>query len=171
MLHCLQGNEQTNADKSKWLSLLRNMKLTTATIKLRHLPAEMITQSNDCVLVKCNMEENSAGDTGAFEKSQLWILCRAFVAVLWCLKTMGAGVCIAAWSNIGVKPCELSKAGNMRNELEPKAVIGSASSREWPILLGCIWSAGSVSKGSSIDVCGRSMNHFNGCFPPWSGVV
>ena len=47
----------------------RNMKN-----KFRHLAAEMITESNDCVLVKCKMEQI---DTGTFEKSHLLVLCRA----------------------------------------------------------------------------------------------
>ena len=123
----------------------RNMKN-----KLRHLAAEMITESNDCVLVKCNMEEI---DTGAFEKSHLWVLCRA----LWSLKTMGDGVCIGAtleWSLV-------SNGGNTRNDLQPQFSRMTHSTQ-------CHLVSGLGFKGSSIDVCGRSMNHFNGCFPPWS---
>ena len=110
----------------------------------------MITESNDCVLVKCNMEEI---DTGAFEKSHLWVLCRA----LWSLKTMGDGVCIGAtleWSLV-------SNGGNTRNDLQPQFSRMTHSTQ-------CHLVSGLGFKGSSIDVCGRSMNHFNGCFPPWS---
>ena len=123
----------------------RNMKN-----KFRHLAAEMITESNDCVLVKCKMEQI---DTGAFEKSHLLVLCRA----LWSLKTMGDGVCIGATSEWSL----VSNGGNTRNDLQPQFSRMTHSTQ-------CHLVSGLGFKGSSIDVCGRSMNHFNGCFPPWS---
>ena len=53
--------------------------------------------------------------------------------------------------------------GNPRNSrLAPRGEWFATPIEEWPILLNCICSAGPVSKGSSIDVCGRPMNHFNG---------
>ena len=70
-------------------------------------------------------------------------------------KTMGDGV--------SATTLDCWNIGNPRNSrLAPRGEWFATPIEEWPILLNCIWSAGPVSKGSSIDMCGRPMNHFNG---------
>ena len=66
----LQANQNKLMFSSQYF---RNMKLTTIR-KLRYLPAEMITSSNDYVLVKCKMKEKQLVDNGAFAKDWLRVL-------------------------------------------------------------------------------------------------